>query len=505
LHPMACGDHDRCNFLLIAFAKTPARRIARHETLYPRTPMKLRLNQFVNARRWLMLAAAGLAGVACATFVSAQTPAAKGTSAVAKAARPAAATERHCAQCGSASETCSVCDKCMAKLTAAAAKDGTIMVGTGDKKMMMAISDMMRPESSFVYTLDNDPQRNSVAVYRRGNDGSLLPLVGSPFNAGGRGLMGGDIDEQGAIRSAGNFILAVNPGSDTVAVLEKTSRGLLHVEGSPFPSGGSTPLSLAVHGDRVYVANQAAEFASPEHAPNIAGFKLMKNGKLMPMPGATAELPKGMGPAQVEFAADGRVLVATAGFQADGGEGSRIYTYQVMPDGKLMPGEGSPLKPEGATGTVGFSLSPARDMAFVSTFKGSGVTAFSIDPATAAIKQMGMPVSNDQRAACWTTLTRDGKTLYVGNFVSNSISVYSVAEGGKLNLLGSIPRRGATNKDTKDIALSPNGDFLYAVGSGERQISVFKVEANHLLTELPAGQSPITLPTGQNITGLLVD
>lgn len=465
--------------------------------------MKLPFELLSVFRPWT-IAAAGL--VMCCGLTQGQTPATKAAPAAAKKAKSTTAViEHHCAECGCSLEGCTVCDHCMIKLTAMAAKDGTVMVGSGDKKMMMSTNDMMMSESSFVYTLDNDSQRNSVAVYRRRENGSLMPLIGSPFNAGGRGLMGGDIDEQGAIRSAGKFILAVNPGSDTIAVMEKTNRGLLHVEGSPFPSGGSTPLSLAVHGDMVYVANQAAEFASPKTAPNIAGFKLMKNGMLMPMEGAVVALPKGMGPAQVEFTANGRVLVATAGFQAEDGDASRVYTFKVMPDGKLMAGEGSPLKPEGATGTVGFSLSPNSDMAFVSTFKGSGVTAFSIDPSTAAIKQMGMPVGNDQRAACWTVLSKDGKALYVGNFVSNSISAYSVMEDGKLALLGSIPRRGASNKDTKDIALSPKGDYLYAVGSGERQISIFKVEANHLLTELPAPMSPIMLPTGQNITGLLVE
>src|SRR5262249_51050118 len=162
-------------------------------------------------------------------------------------------------------------------------------------------------------------------------------------------------------------------------------------------------------------------------------------------------LPKGMGPAQVELSANGRVLVATAGFQADEGNGSRIYTFRVMPDGQLTPGQNSPIKPEGATGTVGFSLSPAADRVFASTFKGSGVTAFELDPSTAEIRQHGAPVGNDQRAACWTALSKDGRTLYVGNFVSNSISVYDVTGEGNLTLLGSIPRRGATNKDTKDI------------------------------------------------------
>lgn len=407
-----------------------------------------------------------------------------------------------CAECGCPTEGAGACQKCGEKL-ASTAVAGKVTVGPD--KRMMATNDMMQMGSSFLYTLDNDPQRNSVAVFRRWPDGSLMQLVGSPFNAGGKGLTGGDIDEQGAIRIAGRFVLAVNPGSDTVAVFEKTPRGLLHVEGSPFPSGGSTPLSLAVHGDMVYVANQAAEFAHPQSEPNITGFRLMSSGRLAAIPGSMVKLPKGMGPAQVEFTSNGQVLVATAGFQADGGDGSRIYTYRVMSNGQLMAGENSPIKPEGATGTVGFSLSPAGDRVFVSTFKGSGVTAFELNPASAAIRQMGMPVENDQRAACWTVISKDGRTLYVGNFVSNSISVYDVSPEGNLTLLGSVPRRGATNKDTKDIELSSDGRFLYAIGSGERQISIFKVESNRLLTELPTGQSPITLATGQNITGLMVD
>lgn len=418
--------------------------------------------------------------------------------------RPAAATTaRQCAECNAAIESGNVCEKCNNKLIAKAT-NGKVAVGTN--KQMMSTNDMMQADASFVYTLDNDPLRNSVAVYRRGPDGSLLPLVGSPFNAAGKGLSGGDIDEQGAIRVAGKYVLAVNPGSDSIAVFEKSSRGLLHVVGSPFPSQGSTPLSLAIHGDMVYVANQAAEFAHPQSLPNITGFRLMTNGQLMPIPGSTVNLPKGMGPAEVEFSANGKLLVATAGFQADGGDGSRIYTYRVLDNGKLTPGENSPIRPEGSTGTVGFSLNPAGDRLFVSAFKNSGVITFEINPETAAVRQVGMPVNNDQRAACWTTLTKDGRTLYIGNFVSNSISVYDVAaKDGHLTLLGSVPRRGATNKDTKDIELSPDGQYLYAVGSGERQISIFKIESNRLLTELPTGQSPVIVSTGQNITGLVVD
>lgn len=417
------------------------------------------------------------------------------------AAKPVASTLK-CAECNAVLESGTVCEKCSVML-AARAVNGKVAVGLN--KRMMAMNDMTLRDASFVYTLDNDTERNSVAVYRRGPDGSLMPLVGSPFNAGGKGLSGGDIDEQGAIRVAGKYVLAVNPGSDSIAVFEKTARGLLHVEGSPYPSHGATPLSLAVHGNLVYVANQAAEFANPKGQPNITGFRFMEDGKLVPIPESTVTLPKGMGPAQVELSQNGKLLVATAGFQAEGGDGSRIHAFRVMEDGTLKAGQNSPLKPEGSTGTVGFSISPTGDHIFVSAFKNSGALAFQVDPATAAIRQHGMPVSNDQRAACWTALTEDGRTLYVGNFVSNSISVYDVTSDGQLTLLGSVPRRGATNKDTKDIELSNDGQFLYAVGSGERQISIFRIESNRLLTELPAGQSPVVLTTGQNITGLAID
>jgi hypothetical protein len=170
----------------------------------------------------------------------------------------------------------------------------------------LVMSNDMRA-SGFVYTLDNDVQRNGIAVFRRQTDGSLVPLPGSPFQAGGKGLSGGDIDEQGAIRVNGKYVLAVNPGSDSIAVMEKSSRGLLHVEGSPFPSGGSTPLSLTVHGDLVYVANQAAAFAGPKSAPNITRGMPQSRTKEAPVSEALAN--QTCGPL---FLSDRSTLAATA-------------------------------------------------------------------------------------------------------------------------------------------------------------------------------------------------
>jgi uncharacterized protein (TIGR03000 family) len=358
--------------------------------------------------------------------------------------------------------------------------------------------------SGQVYTINNDLRQNGVAVYRTNADGTLTEARGSPFATGGKGLGGGDIDEQGAIRVAGDYVLAVNPGSDSIAVLHKEADGrLMAVTGSPFPSNGNAPLSLTVHGDMIYVANQAPKFANPTMKPNLTGFRMGRDGKLMPIGMSTIEFPAERGPAQVEFSPDGKTLVVTSGFQGE--DSSRIHAYKVMADGTLKEGDGSPAMPKGASGTVGFSWAPTGGRVFVSNFRGSAVIVFDIDSTTARIKQVGDAVGDKEKAACWTAVSADGKTLYVANFVSNSISAFDVMEDGRLKLLGTAKRRAGSDPDTKDIELSKEGKYLYAVGSSAKQIAVFQIGADRVPVELPVGQSPMKLSAGQNITGLVTD
>jgi uncharacterized protein (TIGR03000 family) len=358
--------------------------------------------------------------------------------------------------------------------------------------------------NGYVYTINNDLRQNGVAVYKANADGTLTEVPGSPFATGGKGLGGGDIDEQGAIRVAGEFVLAVNPGSDSIAVLRKGAEGrLTPVPGSPFPSIGNAPLSLTVHGDLVYVANQAPKFATPTMKPNVTGLRLGRDGKLVPVEKSTIEFPADRGPAQVAFAPDGKTLVVTSGFQGD--DSSEIHAYRVMGDGTLKEAEGSPAKPKGASGTVGFSWSPMGGRVFVSNFRGSAVTVFDIDRASGSVKQMGEALGDGEKAACWTAISADGRTLYVANFVSNTISVYDVAGNGALKLLGTAKRRAGMDPDTKDIELSRDGKYLYAIGTGAKEVAVFRIGADRMPKELPAGRSPVKVSAGQNTTGLATD
>jgi 6-phosphogluconolactonase len=373
--------------------------------------------------------------------------------------------------------------------------------GLATVMLMVPVQAGIPTVTGYVYTITNDLQQNGVAVFARHMDGTLTPVAASPFPTGGKGLGGGDIDQQGAIRVHGDYVLAVNPGSDSVAVFRRGERGaLMAVTGSPFPSGGSAPLSLTVSGDLVYVANQAPPFGNPTGAPNLMGFRIDGNGKLTPIANSMIAFPKGQGPAQVEFAPGGQTVAVTSGFQEEAT--SRVHGYKVQADGTFKEGPGSPAHATNASGDVGFSWNPEGTRVYVSNFRGNAVTVFDIDKQTGGIRQVGATFPTQGSAACWTALSPDGKTLYVANYVSNSISAFTVHPHGKLVLLGTTKRRGATTPDTKDLMIEKDGKYLYAVASGAHAIAVFSIGQDGALTELPAGKSPVKLGVGQNILGL---
>src|SRR5260370_39483478 len=91
-----------------------------------------------------------------------------------------------------------------------------------------------------VYVNDNTAGTNAIAGFDRRSDGSLTPLAGSPFSAGGQGT-GTIVGSQGALQSSGDgrYILATDAGSNQISVLRILPGGvLLPVGGGPVPSGG---------------------------------------------------------------------------------------------------------------------------------------------------------------------------------------------------------------------------------------------------------------------------
>lgn len=166
-----------------------------------------------------------------------------------------------------------------------------------------------RSKDTVIYLQTNNYQgdQNAILAYKHKEDVTFEILPGSPFMTGGSGLgnpkqiLGpADSDTEIKISKDGNFLLAVNSGSNTIAVMRIHSDGRLsQVEGSPFPSGGQTPVSIDVYGQYVFVVNKSQDPLHPiTQNPNYLTFLIDNNGKLTKLDKSKVETSPGSSPAQ---------------------------------------------------------------------------------------------------------------------------------------------------------------------------------------------------------------
>jgi 6-phosphogluconolactonase len=345
-----------------------------------------------------------------------------------------------------------------------------------------------------VYVDDNTAGENAIAAFDRHADGTLTPVDGSPFPAGGAGT-GTGIGSQGALQitSDGKYLLAVDAGSNEISVLRiGPDGGLKPVGGGPVPSGGIEPVSIAVHDALVYVANAG------DGGSNYTGFTLNPGGHLRPLAGSTVPLPDGSTPGDVLFNGDGTRLVGVRVGT------SLIDSFTVGADGTLTAAPGSPYDAQGP-GPFGSEFRPSdpTELYVSNAHGGAGagtVSAFS-DGSDGTLTSIGSsPFPDFQTAPCWVEISHDGQFLFTVNTASNSISRYGIGSDGSLALIGSTAL--ATEKaGAEDARLAPDGRTLWVVDTGVAKVSAFGVDGGSL-TELPS--SPTTLPAGSAPFGIVV-
>ena len=350
------------------------------------------------------------------------------------------------------------------------------------------------PVTGHVYLDDNTAGSNTIAAFDRHADGSLTPVPGSPFAAGGAGT-GSGLASEGAVQIAdgGRFLLAVDAGSDQVSALRIEPDGSLRLR-SVVSSNGALPVSIAVHGSLVYVAN-----AGPSDT-NYTGFRLAPWGSLAPVPGSTVPLPAAAQPGDVLFNGTGTALVGTRVGT------SQIDSFTVGLTGRLTAALGSPFTAQG-TGPFGSQFRPTNPgQLFVSNaHNGTGlgtVSAFA-DSRAGVLSSIGSsPVPDQQTAPCWVTISPDGRHLFAVNTGSGTISRYSIAPGGALTLLGSTTVSATGGVGAVDPGVTPDGRYLYVNESRVDAVGAFAVSGGGNLTELPGSPSP--LPAGAAPAGIAV-
>jgi 6-phosphogluconolactonase len=331
-----------------------------------------------------------------------------------------------------------------------------------------------------VYVSTNSPAGNQVLAFPRAGDGTL----GTPqaFATGGQGT-GAALGNQGAVvlNHADRLLLVANAGSNDISVFAVVPRGLELVD--RVASGGTLPISIAVHGNLVYVLNAGG-------AGNISGFVLDRDGDLAPLAGSTRPLSSSSAdPAQVEFSPDGGLLVVTEKAT------NVIDTYVV---GAAGLSTGPDAQPSVGATPFGFAFSRGGTLVVSEAAGGgAGTSALSSYGTTPGgdLNVISPSVGTTELAACWVVITGNGRFAYTSNTGSGTISGYGLSHTGQLTLLDGDGVTATTTTGPIDLALTRNDRFLYSLDSGTGTVSAFRVEADGSLTATPGAAG---LPTGAN-------
>ena len=324
------------------------------------------------------------------------------------------------------------------------------------------------PSAGAVFTSSNSTSGNAVLAFARASDGSLT-AAGS-FVTGGTGT-GGGLGSQGAVTLSndGSWLFAVNAASNSISsfAVNGTSLSLI----GTVPSGGTTPISIAVKGNLLYVLNAGV-------GGNVVGFTISGSGALAMLPGSSRPLSaSGVGPAQVGFDPTQSWLVVPE-------KGTNLIdVYYVRPTGYVSE---QPITNVSAGRTpFGFAFSKQGLLVVSEAFGGapnaSAGSSYVIG-TNGRLRTITASAPTLQTAACWVVVTDNGKFAYMTNTGSASVTGYSILQGGLTNL-NVDGLTGVTAAGPIDAASTKK--YLYTLDGNAHEISAFATaESNGSLSKL---------------------
>lgn len=319
-----------------------------------------------------------------------------------------------------------------------------------------------------VYTLTNAASGNGVIAFQRASDGALTPIA--TFATGGRGTGGGvdPLESQYAVvlNESHDALFAVDAGSDQLSSFRVGSDGALALAGT-VPSGGERPVSIAVHDNLLYALNTGDN--------SVSGFRVTGGARLVALPGSTRSLATGAsGAAAIRFTPDGRYVVVTERVS------NRLEVFPVRPNGRL----GAPVV-SAASGSASFGFDiTARNQPIVSETQGS-LTSYAL-LTDGALNPITASISTGGTAACWVTITSDGRFAYSTNAGSNSVAGFTVDAGGHLAAITPGAATGDAGAGASPIDLDHVGTrFLYVLEAGTGTIATFTIGSDGTLAPRP--------------------
>jgi 6-phosphogluconolactonase (cycloisomerase 2 family) len=340
--------------------------------------------------------------------------------------------------------------------------------------------------SRTVFVQTDNTAGNAVAVYDR-EPGGTLAAAGTYPTGGLGGVLDGSVVDHLASQnslvydSQSNLLFAVNAGSNTVSVFAVNGDHLALRQ--VISSGGTYPVSVAVHNGLVYVLNAL-------NGGNVNGYYLV-GGHLVPIPGSERFLNLNpasgatqfvMTPGDIAFTPNGSKLLVTTKANTND-----IDVFGVNPFGELSATPNVNSEP----GEVPFALAfEGNNQVDVGEAGTDAIGSFALG-ASGTLTPLSS-VSTGEQATCW--VVADGPWLFAGNAGSGVESSVLDTPSGALTLTGATPTDGGT----VDAAVSQSGQYLYVQTGLNGIVDEFQVGPNGSLTKLGS----VTVPNAVGGEGI---
>jgi hypothetical protein len=358
---------------------------------------------------------------------------------------------------------------------------------------------------------------NQILGYQRDAQGNLTSLPGSPYSAGGAGISPSfnlgpyDSDSEIITNSDSTRLYATNGGSNSIAAFKFSADGsLTPIKGSPFPSGGSNPVGMALAGDKMVVVNQDNNPGNPGlFLPSYSTLSVADDGSLKPIKGAMFTVDLGSSPSQAFIPFNDDKIVFGCDFL-----GGVLRSFKLHGDGSLTLVDAQALPPDefalsGAPPLpLGLWTSPKARLLYVGfvTINRMGVYEYDKHGRLNFLRT----VPNSGKAICWIRSNKEGTRLYTSNTGDPSISVYDTSfDPSEPIEIQRVVLNGQSN--VFQITLDPAEEWFFAVSQrssatlpgSANALHVLKIAPDGTLTEAPTSPTILPVPASSRPQGVL--
>jgi 6-phosphogluconolactonase len=239
-------------------------------------------------------------------------------------------------------------------------------------------------------------------------------------------------------------------------------------------SKGSGPCHLVVDptGKWLFVANynNGSVAAIPVNADGSLG----DAASFVQHSGSSVNAQRQKGPHAHEtvLSPDGKVL-----FVPDLGM-DQIMAYRFDAKGQLTPNDPPFTKIAAGSGPRHMAFHPDGKFAYVMTEMTASVIGFGYDAKKGSMTEMqtypATPADfTGQKSGAEIAVHPNGKFLYASNRVHNSIAIFTIDATGALTSAGNVPVPGRT---PRHFAIDPSGNFLVVENQDSDNIVIFRID-----------------------------